>query len=124
DAPVLDFKSWPGGKGTGKGSPADWARLKGAYGFVSDEEALAFQGNPVDNLTPLAEAKIPLLHVCGDADKVVPFAEYTQLLQQRYEQLGGEIKVIAKPGVDHHPHSLEDPAPIVDWIVARVSSGR
>ena len=25
DAPVCDFKSWPGGKGKGKGSPGDWA---------------------------------------------------------------------------------------------------
>ena len=24
DAPVCDFKSWPGGKGKGKGSPRDW----------------------------------------------------------------------------------------------------
>ena len=78
----------------------------------------------MDNLAALASAKIPLLHVCGDADKVVPFAENTQLLQQRYEQLGGEIKVIAKPGVDHHPHSLKDPAPIVDWILAHVTSAK
>ncbi len=121
DAPVCDFKSWPGGKGAGKGSPADWERLKAVYGFANDEEALSFRGNPVDNLAPLAKAKIPLLHVCGEADRVVPFAENTLIVKKRYEALGGEIKVIAKPGVDHHPHSLEDPAPIVEWVLAQVA---
>ena len=37
DAPVCDFKSWPGGKGKGKGSPGDWERVKNLYGFASDD---------------------------------------------------------------------------------------
>jgi pimeloyl-ACP methyl ester carboxylesterase len=124
DAPVCDFKSWPGGKGAGKGSPADWAKLKRVYGFASDEEALAYRGNPIDQLAPLAAAKIPLLHICGEADDVVPMAENTLLVKERYEKLGGAIQVISKPGVGHHPHSLQDPSPIVDWILAHpVSAG-
>jgi hypothetical protein len=43
-------------------------------------------------------------------------AENTLLVRQRYEKLGGEIKVITKPGVGHHPHSLNDPAPIVEFV--------
>ncbi|MDP4184031.1 MAG: GDSL-type esterase/lipase family protein, partial [Bacteroidota bacterium] len=39
EAPVCDFKSWPGGFGKGKGSPDDWNLVKEAYGFKSDEEA-------------------------------------------------------------------------------------
>ncbi len=113
DAPVCDFKTWP----KSKGSAADWERLKKAYGFATDEEALAFKGNPIDNLAPLAEHKVPLLHVCGEADKVVPYTENSLVVKERYEKLGGEIKVILKPGVDHHPHSLKDPAPIVDWVL-------
>ena len=116
DAPVCDFKSWPGGKGKGKGSKGDWERLLKAYG-LGEEEALAYKLNPVDNLRPLAEAKIPLLHVCGDADDVVPLAENTALVEARYKALGGDITVIAKPGVGHHPHSLKDPAPIVDFVL-------
>jgi hypothetical protein len=27
------------------------------------------------------------------------------------------MEIIVKPGVDHHPHSLKDPAPIVEFIV-------
>jgi pimeloyl-ACP methyl ester carboxylesterase len=116
DAPVCDFKSWPGGKGRGPGSAADWERCKQAYG-LTEEQALTYRFNPIDNLKPLAAAKIPILSVCGDADEVVPLAENTAIVEQRYRQLGGEIKVILKPGIGHHPHSLKDPTPIVDFIL-------
>lgn len=120
DAPVLDFKSWPGGKGKGKGSPGDWDQLKKAYGFATDQQALEYRSNPVDNLEPLAKAKIPLLHVCGETDDVVPIAENTRLLESRYRQLGGPITVIAKPHRNHHPHSLKDPTRIVNFVLRSV----
>jgi len=121
DAPVCDFKSWPGGKGKGKGSKGDWANVLKVYG-LTEEQALAYTLNPVDNLGPLAKAKIPLLHVCGDADDVVPIDENTRLVEARYKALGGEITVIAKAGVGHHPHSLKDPAPIVDFVLKHAPS--
>jgi sialidase-1 len=116
DAPVCDFRSWPGGKGRGKGSPADWERCKKVYG-LTEEQALAYRLNPVDNLAPLATAKIPLLHVCGEIDTVVPIEENSRLVKTRYRKLGGEIVVISKPFCEHHPHSLKEPAPIVDFIL-------
>ena len=121
DAPVCDFKSWPGGKGKGKGSNGDWANVLKVYG-LTEEQALSYKLNPVDNLAPLAKAKIPLLHVCGEADDVVPMDENTRLVEARYKALGGEITVIAKPGVGHHPHSLKDPAPIVDFVLKHVAA--
>jgi pimeloyl-ACP methyl ester carboxylesterase len=117
DAPVCDFKSWPGGKGHGPGSPKDWQKLLAVYGFT-EEQAMAYKLNPVDNLAPLAKAQIPVLIVCGDADKTVPVDENAFVVEKRYKELGGEIKVIVKPGADHHPHSLKNPAPIVDFIMA------
>ncbi len=116
DAPVCDFKSWPAGWGRGRGSTNDWARCKNVYG-LDDKSARGYKLNPVDNLAPLALAKIPILSVCGDADEVVPMPENTLLVKERYEKLGGEIKVITKPGVGHHPHSLRDPQSIVDFIL-------
>jgi pimeloyl-ACP methyl ester carboxylesterase len=118
DAPVSDFKSWPGGKGKGKGSPADWAALVQCYGFKDETEALAYPGNPIDRLDPLARAKIAIIHVVGDADDVVPVAENTAIVEERYRKLGGEIRVIHKPGVGHHPHGLEDCSAVVDWVKA------
>ena len=116
DAPVCDFKSWPGGKGKGKGSAGTWATCLKIYG-LTEAEAMAYRGNPTDNLKPLARAKVPLLTVCGAADRVVPMEENTAVLAKRYRALGGKITVIAKEGVGHHPHSLKDPKPIVDFIL-------
>ena len=116
DAPVCDFKSWPGGKGAGPGAQEDWKRLLGVYSFT-EEQALAYPGNPVDNLAPLAKAGIPILAVIGDADEAVPVSENIDLVEKRYLALGGKIKVIRKPGGKHHPHSLPDPKPIVDFAL-------
>jgi len=116
DAPVCDFKSWPDGNGTSKRSDRAWADCLKAYGFT-EEEALAYRGNPIDNLKPLAEAKIPILHVVGAADETVPVAENSAIIEARYKELGGDITVISKPGIGHHPHALKDPKPIVDFIV-------
>jgi hypothetical protein len=120
DAPVCDFKSWPGGRGKGKGSPADWKLLLKAYGFRDDAEALAYPGNPVDNLRPLAEARVPILIVSGDADDVVPFPENAGLLEDRFRRLGGSVQVILKPGVGHK-HGLDDPSPVVEFIAAQAA---
>ena len=114
---MLDIRSWPGGKGAGKGDARCWAQALAIYG-LNEETARDFKGNPLDLLAPLAKARIPILSVVGDADKVVPFGENTALLKQRYEALGGKIEVIVKPGVDHHPHSLKDPKPIVDFLLS------
>ncbi len=117
DAPVCDFKSWPGGRGTGPGSAGDWKTCLNVYG-LTEAEALAYPHNPIDNLKPITDAGIPLLHVVGLDDRVVPVAENTKILEQRYQQLGGSfIQVVEKPGVGHHPHSLKDPKPIVDFVL-------
>jgi hypothetical protein len=65
DNGVCDFKSWPGGKpkglGTGVGSAGEWQKVLQAFDFKDDKAAIAFKGNPVNNLVPLAKAGVPLL---------------------------------------------------------------
>ncbi len=117
DAPVLDFKSWPGGKGKGHGNLEEWERFKKNFGLTSEEEALAFKGNPLDLAEDLAHAGFPMLHVCGDADVTVPIEENTDIFERKVLEAGGRITVIRKPGVGHHPHSLPNPQPIVDFIL-------
>lgn len=122
DAAVCDFKSWPGGKGKGKGSPGDWQALIKNYHFTTEAEALAYKHNPIDNLAPLAKAKIPLIMVVGDSDDTVPVAKNTAIMEQRYKTMGGEITVIHKPGCNHHPHGLDDPQPLVNFILLACQS--
>ena len=119
DAPVLEVKSWPAGKGLGKGAPEEWEKLKKVFG-LTEEQALTAAISPLDHIKPLADAKIPILSVCGETDTAVPYVENTAIFAERYRALGGQIEVILKPGVDHHPHSLKDPAAIVKFILRSV----
>ncbi len=112
DAPVLDIRSWPGRHRASK----EWAECLASYGLT--EESLAqFRRNPIDRTADLARGKIPIIAVCGEADDVVPLTENTGLFAERYRAAGGVIEVIIKPGVKHHPHSLPEPAPIVEFLV-------
>lgn len=116
DAPVLDIKSWPGGEGQGNGSADDWTKCKRAYALL-DADVDNYQDGPIDKCAKLADAKIPLLHVCGAADVVVPYAENTKRFEEELVKVGGQVKVILKEGVGHHPHSLQNPRPIVRFIL-------
>ena len=116
DAAVLDYTSWPGGKGKGKGSPGDWQELKRWYGFESDQQAIDYPGTPLKTLEVLAKHHIAIVSVVGDADDVVPPDENTAPAEKRYRELGGVFEVIHKPGVGHHPHGLDDPLPVVEFI--------
>lgn len=118
DNPVLDFKSWPGGFGKGGRSDSDWASVLSSY-ELTEEEALAYDKNPVDNeegCKKLAEHGVGILLVCGDADTVVPGDENWKPFKELYESVGGPIELILKPNQDHHPHSLPNPIPIVQFV--------
>ena len=86
DAPACNLKSWPG---------VNRQEMLDAYGLTKEEFA-DFKGSPIDNLTPLAKANVPIIHVVGDADKIVPVAGNTAILEERYKKLGGNITVIHK----------------------------
>lgn len=120
EAPVCDFKSWPGGFGTGKGSAADWDKLKKEYGFASDEEAKAYLDNPIDNLENLARAKVPVLHMIGLKDEVVPPTENTLVLVERYIKLGGAATVVlctkGKQNLWGHHFVIQTPRLGADFI--------
>lgn len=120
DNAVCDFKSWPGGQvkklGRGKGSEAEWKNVLAAYDFKSDDDAIHYQHNPVDNLPTLAKARIPLLLVYGDKDTVVPATENSEIVFDRYQALHGPVERIVKPGQDHHPHGLTDVTPVVKFF--------
>ncbi|NOY82537.1 MAG: hypothetical protein GXP31_16185 [Kiritimatiellaeota bacterium] len=117
DNAVLDIKSWPGGLGRGQGSETGWEACLKAYGFADENAARAWRGNPLDNLATLARARIPILYLMGMADTVVPPAENGEIAVKRYRELGGPVSVFRKPDMKHHPHSLEDPTPIVEFVL-------
>ena len=115
DAPVLDIKSWPGGYMAGEGDKAEWEKCLEAYGYENISQALEYEFS--DRVKILSDAGIPIIVVAGDSDVVVPYEENAKILKERYEKLGGKIKVILKKGVGHHPHSLKNPLPIVEYLI-------
>ena len=102
DNGVCNVKSWPAGKlvpgsgSKGSGNPKSWTLLKKTYGFSSDEEALAAKVSPIDWLEPLAKRGVPILMGCGTQDTTVPYEENGKIMKERYEELGGSIKIISK----------------------------
>ncbi len=119
DTPVLDFKSWPGGKGTGLGSEGTWKQCLDVYGLTADE-ALVYRLNPVDRAMEIAASKIPILHIVSENDQVVPPAENTYLLQARLIEHGHDLAVISvaegteKSNGHHFQHP--QPARVVEFV--------
>lgn len=62
----------------------------------------------------LAKYDVPLLNVCGSFDGL--FSISTLPIENIYKQFGGRISVMIKEGYGHHPHSLPDPTPMVNFI--------
>ena len=125
DTPVCDFKSWPGGKGTGLGAQAAWQQCLKAYG-LNEEQALQFDKNPIDHAEVIAKAKIPVLHIVSENDRVVPPKENTYLLQGRLKQHGYDLTVISVPEgtAKSNGHHFDHPQPDrVVTFIARHTGG-
>lgn len=89
--PVCNLASYPG---LAKAAPA----------YDMSETALTRQlpeHNPIDRLEPLAKAGVPIFHIHGDRDAIVPCEQNTSLLAQRYRALGGVIHIEVVPGGGH-----------------------
>lgn len=85
DTPVLDFKSWPGGKKKAVGSPSDWKRCLDSYG-LTEAEAMAYKKNPVDRADELVKSGIWVMHIISENDIVVPPEENTYLLKKNAQE--------------------------------------
>lgn len=115
DTPVCDIRSWPLGQGRGIGDADTWQHLLSEYSFTH-EQALAWNGNPIDLAAPLVAARIPLLHLVSENDRVVPPRENTYVLRDRVRALGGELEVLSVPEgtAESHGHHFAVPPAFVD----------
>ena len=119
DAPVVNYMSWPCGFGVGKTPDRDklFQEALTALKLENIAQLLAYRDMPLDHLQDLVKKNIPAVLVAGDCDQTVPFSENGWFIQQAYKDAGAEIEVYLKPGCDHHPHGLADPAPVVDFLL-------
>ncbi len=116
DAPVLNLLSCPGGVGIGS-QGISYKEMEDATG-ITMSELICYREHPIDKMPILLENKMPIIMVAGDSDDVVPYCENGAILEKFYRKNGGEIEVYIKPGCGHHPHGLEDPTPIIDFVLA------
>ncbi len=57
--------------------------------------------DPIERLAPLAKAKVPIFHIHGDTDTVVPIENNAGELVERYKALGGHATLKVVPGKGH-----------------------
>ncbi|MFK7820778.1 MAG: alpha/beta hydrolase family protein [Planctomycetaceae bacterium] len=113
DTPVCDFKSWPAGQGSGIGHAASWKQCLAAY-KLDEKAALAYAKNPIDHAAVFAKAKIPLMTIVSDNDRVVPPDENTFVLETRLRELGHSIEIlrVAKGTKKSNGHHFTHPDPM------------
>jgi pimeloyl-ACP methyl ester carboxylesterase len=106
--PVCNIASYPG-----------LARAAGAYKLTAAElESKLDEHNPIARMAPLAEAKIPLRHIHGDNDKVVPLDANSGELVKRYKALGGPAELEVVPGGGHDgDRAWFQSQPLTDFII-------
>lgn len=90
--PVCNIASYPG-----------LARACGAYEMTEQQltEKLT-EHNPIDRLAPLAQAGVPIFHIHGDNDNVVPLKKNSGELAARYNKLGGKMILEVVEGQGHN----------------------
>ncbi|HTE10979.1 MAG TPA: GDSL-type esterase/lipase family protein, partial [Chitinophagaceae bacterium] len=121
DNPLLNIPVWaaqmlqlPAGKND------MFEAFKKDYDLVTPEQVQQFKGGPIELVSQIVKGHYPILILCADEDEAVPPADNTNLFEKKIKALQGDIRVIHKPGFKHHPHSLPDPTPIVDFIIKAV----
>lgn len=123
DNAVCDFRSWPGAFGKSRFYPEGWSKCLVAYG-LTEEEAKNFKRAPLNHLDILAKHDIPILCIAAYKDEVVAPQENTDVLVERYKALGGRVMLIRKEEAGHHPHSLENPQVILNFIKESMNDGK
>ena len=113
--PVCDLRSYPG-----------LDKACGAYGLTRAElEAQLDKHNPVARLAPLAKAGVPIFHIHGDVDAVVPLKDNSGEVARQYDKLGGKMELKIATGQGHNLwDGFFQCQELVDFVLARSAPGR
>lgn len=121
DAPVLNILSMAGlGDCPADTAASFWRELVATYGF-SRSTVVNFRKSPIDQMQVLIDHRIPVILLYGNGDEVVIYEENGKVLEDFYRENGGDIVVISRSMGGHHPHSLTDPTPIIEFVESRLA---
>ena len=106
--PVCNIASYPG-----------VTKACGAFHLTPEQLAAHLaEHNPIDRLSALAKAGVPLFAIHGDADKVVPLEANSGELSKRYRALGGHMELIVPPAQGHNMWTgFFQCQPLVDFVL-------
>lgn len=123
DAPVCSL-SFAAERTPDNASPAmldfmrqEAARHLKAYHVGNRRELSAHPDNPLNNYRPIARAGIPILAIRNGQDQSVLPESNIDIFAERLQQAGGRIQIIRRDLFGHHPHGLDDPSPLTDFIL-------
>ena len=115
DAPVLDpYDVYS--RFTGE-NIQHYDTLLSCYGLTR-ETIKDYKDFPLHNFKEFFDTGIPVMLVAGDADTVCRPEKNYKLMLRYCEENNIPITVCIKPGCGHHPHSLDDITPILDFVNA------
>lgn len=100
------------------------SKAASAYGMIPDSLLLHLKEyNPIDRLKPLCDAGVRIIHIHGDNDAVVPLSENSQIVYDRYKEMGGDIRLIIVPGKGHEeiPEYFQSEE-ILDFLMEEIQS--
>jgi len=113
--PVCNLSSYPG-----------LARACSAYDLTEAQLGASLsEHNPIDRLAPLAAARVPIFHIHGDTDTVVPLDRNSAVVKTRYDSLGGPMTLELVKGQGHNmwPGWFHSQA-LVDFVIANARGGQ
>ena len=95
---------------------------RGASATADELEAELPKHNPIDRLAPLAKAKVPIFHIHGDKDRVVPLDKNSAIIKERYDKLGGPMTLEVVHGQGHNMWSgWFQSQNLVDFVIRHAS---
>jgi hypothetical protein len=90
--PVCNLESYPGLK-----------KASGAYKMTAEQlKTKLSEHNPIERIKPLAEAGVPIFHIQGDSDRIVPHEKNTKILIEHYKEFGGSAELEFIKGQGHN----------------------
>ena len=113
--PVCDLRSYPGLKTAAPAYEMSEAELDR---FLTDH-------NPIDRIAVLAKAGVPIYHMHGDIDNLVPLRENSLELKKRYDAYGGNmvLELVKGQGHNYWPGWYTNQN-LVDFIVANAKENQ
>lgn len=90
--PVVDLRSFPG---------LEKAAQAYGYSFIKMTRTLN-RVNPISKINSLAQAGVPVLHLHGNQDELVPLARNSGAVDSIYHRYGKSIRVLVQDGQGHN----------------------